>query len=502
MNQQNVRYEWNETPWRKLEKSSFKLQKRIYRASKCNNIKKMHNLQRLLLKSTSARMLAVRKVTQDNRGKKTAGIDGKANLNQKERLQLAHSLDIREKAKPSRRVWIPKPSKPLEQRPLGIPTIADRAKQTLVKMAIEPEWEAKFEPNTYGFRPGRSCQDAIEAIFIALGRKTAYILDADISSCFDNIDHNALLEKLNTTPTLKKIIKGWLRAGVMEDRKFEPTKCGTIQGGTISPLLANVALHGLGQHIKEKLKEELFQFAKMKYGHLSYKNAQKTISIIAYADDFVILHESEEVVLKAKVLAGKWLKTIGLKLNLSKTKIKHTLKSLNIEKPGFDFLGFTIRHYPRKRHKRPYKLIINPSCKSVKQHTLDIKQRLKRMLGITQEAVIRHLNPVIGGWCRYYNSVVSSKIFKSLDNIMFNKLWKWALFRHNNKGKFWIKDKYFKRYKNDNWRFMSNNGMYLINHGDHAIKRHIKVLQDKSPYDGDWLYWGKRLSRISRKSPK
>ncbi|WCR59747.1 MAG: Group II intron-encoded protein LtrA [Wolbachia endosymbiont of Ctenocephalides felis wCfeF] len=235
MNQQNVRYEWNETPWRKLEKSSFKLQKRIYRASKCNNIKKMHNLQRLLLKSTSAIMLAVRKVTQDNRGKKTAGIDGKANLNQKERLQLAHSLDIREKAKPSKRVWIPKPSKPLEQRPLGIPTIADRAKQTLVKMVIEPEWEAKFEPNTYGFRPGRSCQDAIEAIFIALGRKTAYILDADISNCFDSIDHNALLEKLNTTPTLKKIIKGWLRAGVMEDRKFEPTKCGTIQGGTITP---------------------------------------------------------------------------------------------------------------------------------------------------------------------------------------------------------------------------------------------------------------------------
>lgn len=284
MDQQKVRYEWNEIPWRKLEKSSFKLQKRIYQASKCNDIRKAHNLQRLLLKSTSARMLAVRRITQDNRGKKTSGIDGKASLNQKERLQLAHSLNIRKKAKPSRRVWIPKSGK-TEKRPLGIPTIADRAKQTLVKMVLEPEWEAKFEPNTYGFRLGRSCQDVRAALFIALGRKTAFILDADISGCFDNIDHNALLEKLNTTPTLKKIIKGWLRAGVMEDRKFKSTKYGTIQGGTISPLLACVALYGLEQNIKEKLKEELFQYAKKKYGSISYKSAQKTISIITYADD-------------------------------------------------------------------------------------------------------------------------------------------------------------------------------------------------------------------------
>ncbi|WP_353283643.1 reverse transcriptase N-terminal domain-containing protein [Wolbachia endosymbiont (group A) of Pogonocherus hispidulus] len=250
MDQQKVRYEWNEIPWRKLEKFSFKLQKRIYRASKCNDIKKMHNLQRLLLKSTSGKMLAVRKITQDNRGKKTAGVDGKASLNQKERLQLAYSLDIREEAKPSKRVWIPKPGK-TEKRPLGIPTITDRAKQTLVKMVIEPEWEAKFEQNTYGFRPGRSCHDAIGAIFSALKQKTAYCLDADISGCFDNIKHYALLEKLNTTPTLRSIIKGWLKAGVVENRTLQPTRSGTIQGGTISPLLACIALHGLEQYIKE-----------------------------------------------------------------------------------------------------------------------------------------------------------------------------------------------------------------------------------------------------------
>ncbi len=343
MNRQKVRYEWNEIPWRKLEKSSFKLQKRIYRASKCKDIKKMHNLQRLLLKSTSARMLAVRRVTQDNRGKKTAGIDGKANLNQKERLQVAYSLDIRKKAKPSRRVWIPKPGRPSEYRPLGIPTISCRAKQTLVKMTLEPEWEAKFEPNVYGFRPGRSCHDAIEAIFQTLIKKTAFVLDADISGCFDNINHHALLEKLNTTPTLKRIIKGWLRAGVMENRIFYPTRCGTIQGGTISPLLACIALNGLEQYIKAELSDELFQYRKRKYSTVSQQWTRQSLSVIFYADDFIVLHESEEIILKAKDLIEKWLKTVGLELKPSKTKISHTLRSINGQRPGFDFLGFTIR---------------------------------------------------------------------------------------------------------------------------------------------------------------
>lgn len=222
-------------------------------------------------------------------------------------------------------------------------------------MALEPEWEAKLEPNTYGFRPGRSCHDAIEAIFIALGQKTAFILDADISGCFDNIDHNALLEKLNTTPTLKRIIKGWLKAGIIEDRKFSPTKRGTIQGGIISPLLACVALYGLEQNIKEELKEELFQYAKKKYGRASRKQAQNSVSVITYADDFVVLHESEELVMKAKVLIEKWLKPVGLELKSSKTRIVHTLKSLNGGKPGFDFLGFSIRHYQTRQNKRGYK---------------------------------------------------------------------------------------------------------------------------------------------------
>ncbi|BET35044.1 MULTISPECIES: reverse transcriptase domain-containing protein [Wolbachia] len=499
IDQQFVRYEWNTIPWRKVEKFVFKLQKRIYQAAICNDKKKVHKLQRLLLNSISAKLLAVRKVTQDNRGKKTAGIDGKANLNHKERLQLAYSLNVREKAKPSKRVWIPKPGKPIEYRPLGILTISDRAKETLMKMALEPEWEVGFEPNMYGFRPGRSCHDAIEAIFNSLNWKTAYCLDADISGCFDNINQNALLEKLNTTPTFRRIIKGWLRAGVMENRKFESTKRGTIQGGTISPLLACVALNGLEQYIKETLWSELLQYRKMKCGVASSREAKSSLSVIFYADDFIIIHESKEIILKAKMIVEEWLKTIGLELKPSKTKISHTQ---NGEKPGFNFLGFSIRHYSTKNNKRGYKLLVKPSRESRKQHTLTIKHKIRGLRGSTQETVIRQLNPITRGWSKYYSSVVSNKTFRFIDSVMFRNIWKWAVYRHPTKGKYWIKNKYFKKYKNDNWRFMTNNKVLLIKHGDHAIKRHVKVKGTKSPYDGDWVYWGNRLRKIPDKLPR
>jgi len=346
IDQQIVRYEWNTIPWWKLEKFVFKLQKRIYQASKCNYIKKVHKLQRLLLNSISAKLITVKKVTQKNKGKRTAGIDGKASLNPKERLELAYSLDIRQKAKPVRRIWIPKVGKTDEKRPLGIPTITDRTKETLMKMALEPEWEAKFEPNTYGFRIGRSCHDAISAIFNALNKKTAYVLDADISACFDNINQKILLKKLNTTPTFRKLIKNWLKAGIIENRKFETTESGIIQGAAISPLLACIALYGLESHVKKELSDELFKYANItrQYGVLRL-HATKNISIIFYADDFVIIHESKKIILKAKNLVEKWLKTIGLELKSSKTRITHTL---NDKKPGFNFLGFSIRHYSVK----------------------------------------------------------------------------------------------------------------------------------------------------------
>ena len=195
--------EWKNLPWKHIEKRVFKLQKRIYRAAKRGDVKVVRKLQKTLMQSWSARCLAVRQVTQDNKGKKTAGVDGKKSLSPKQRLTLVKNLRLTGKSKPTRRIWIPKPGKD-EKRPLGIPAIHDRALQALVKLALEPEWESKFEPNSYGFRPGRSCHDAVGQIYLSINKQPKYVLDADISQCFDKINHKALLEKLNTFPTLRR----------------------------------------------------------------------------------------------------------------------------------------------------------------------------------------------------------------------------------------------------------------------------------------------------------
>ena len=223
MNTAKPMYEWGQIPWRKLEIIVFKLQKRIYRASVRGDVKTVHRLQRLLMKSRAAKLLATRRVTQDNRGRKTAGIDGVKNLTPKMRLQLASRLTLPKKAQALRRVWIPKPGK-TQKRPLGIPTLEDRAMQALAKLALEPEWEAQFEGHSYGFRPGRSTHDAVKYLFLSLHKQDKYVLDADISKCFDCINHDKLLEKLKTFPLLRRAVKAWLNAGVMEGDKLFPVE--------------------------------------------------------------------------------------------------------------------------------------------------------------------------------------------------------------------------------------------------------------------------------------
>jgi RNA-directed DNA polymerase len=257
MNTAKPMYEWNQIPWRKLERIVFKLQKRIYQASQRGDVKTVHRLQKLLMNSWAAKCIAVRRVTQDNQGKKTAGVDGNKSLTPKARLNLVGTLKITGKSSPSRRVWIPKPGK-LEKRPLGIPTIHDRALQTLVKMVLEPEWEAKFEPNSYGFRPGRSTHDAVEAIFGHLRMKPKFILDADISQCFDKIDHQKLLDKLQTTPTLRRQVKAWLKSGVIDNNIFQKTIEGTPQGGQ-SPLYWLILPYMAWKNILKPLQKQLPQ---------------------------------------------------------------------------------------------------------------------------------------------------------------------------------------------------------------------------------------------------
>jgi RNA-directed DNA polymerase len=338
-------YGWSDINWRKLERGVHKLQKRIFQASNRGNVKLVRRLQKLLISSRSARLLAVRRVTQDNQGKKTAGVDGVKSLTPKQRLILVDKIKLGTRAKPTRRVWIPKLGTS-EERPLGIPTMNDRALQALVKLVLEPEWEARFEPNSYGFRPGRSCHDAIGAIFSAITLKSKYVLDADISKCFDRINHTKLLSKLNTFPTLRKQIRAWLKAGVMDGKKLFPTDEGTPQGGVISPLLANIALHGLEELIMGLApKFDMTRTENTKY-QLSITNKRKSISLIRYADDFVVLHEDIDVINRCKVIIEEWLIDIGLELKSSKTRIAHTLNTYTDETPGFDFLGFNIRQFP------------------------------------------------------------------------------------------------------------------------------------------------------------
>ena len=232
---QRHRYEWNAIPWRELEVRVFKLQRRIYQATTRGETQKARRLQKLLAASWSAKSLAVRRVTQENTGKKTAGVDGVQSLTPPQRLRLISAMDLHAPAKPVRRIWIPKPGK-LEERPLGIPVMHDRATQALVKLALEPEWEARFEPNSFGFRPGRSCQDAIEHIFDVISKQPRYVLDADIASCFDKIEQAALLEKMATSPFFARPIRQWLKAGVVDQETFMPTQEGTPQGGVLTLL--------------------------------------------------------------------------------------------------------------------------------------------------------------------------------------------------------------------------------------------------------------------------
>ena len=326
--------EWNKVDWKQSQKAVFKLQKRIYQASISGNIKQLRRLQKTLLRSWSAKLLATRQVTQDNTGKNTAGVDGIKSITPKDRMSLAKNLNLKSQPLPARRIYIPKPGKD-EKRPLSIPAMKDRALQALVKLALEPEWEAKFEPNSYGFRPGRSAHDAIEAIFTSISHKAKYVLDADISKCFDRINHDYLIKKLNTSPTLTKLVKSWLKAGWIFEGIWEESTEGTPQGGVISPLLANVALHGM--------EKRLDRFAESWKGKKA--NNKKSLTFIRYADDFVIFHHDINAILEAKEIISDWLKEVGLEISEKKTSIRHTLLPYEDKEAGFDFLGFNVRQY-------------------------------------------------------------------------------------------------------------------------------------------------------------
>ena len=468
---------WNDIDWFRDNRIVRDLRQRIFRASRQGNRRKVRSLQRLMLKCQANRELSIRKVTQINAGRCTLGIDKVTIKTPAARTALMEELSSYEpwKAQPVRRVFIPKANG--KQRPLGIPTIRDRCMQAIVKNALEPEWEAQLEPCSYGFRPGRSCHDAIQRIHQTAKPNTRkhWVVDADITGAFDNIRHETIHRALRGFPA-KRLINAWLKAGVMEKAHFEPTETGTPQGGIISPLLLNIALHGM-----EAALGITYAYHKDKQ---QWNNTGKR-ALIRYADDFVIFTETKEDAITAKQDVSQWLQERGLTLSDEKTKICHMTE-------GFDFLGFTIRHYPVSNTRTGFKMLTTPSKASVTSFKRRLRAEWKALVGHNAESVIQRLTPILRGWANYFRCGVSSEVFHHIDNFMYERIYHWCKRTHPSKPWHWIQDTYFRTREQDQWVFGTETST-LLKVRNTPIIRHCLVYHDSSPDDGTLKeYWEER----------
>jgi RNA-directed DNA polymerase len=478
--------DWDAINWQVHEGNVRRLRQRIFKAAREQDWARLRSLQKMMLRSWSNTLVSVRQVTQRDAGRRTPGIDGQVALSSKARAEMAvwvHQTVSSWQPVPVRRVYVPKAHG--KRRPLGIPVLADRCHQARVRHALEPEWEARFEPRSYGFRPGRGCADAIAALFTTLKGKSkrVWIVDADLSAAFDRIDHSRLLAALGSFPARDRIA-GWLKAGVIEDGAFTPTEEGTPQGGVISPLMLNVALHGL---------EEA---AGVRY-QASGRHAGDTVPgcpvVIRYADDLVACCHSRQQAEQVQAQLAAWLAPRGLVFNQDKTKIVPLTE-------GFDFLGVNVRRY------RNGKLLIKPSTAAVRRLRSRLAAEMRALRGSNAAAVLAVLNPIIRGWAAYYRGVVSSKIFGELDDYVWKLTWRWAKRTHCGKPKRWVAHRYFGRFdkfRNDRWVFGNRAGAdergsipHLVKFAWTPIVRHQMVTGTASPDDPDLAdYWATRRQR-------
>jgi RNA-directed DNA polymerase len=478
---------WNSIDWNQCHENVRKLQARIVKATKEGRWGKVKALQRLLTTAFSGKALAVKRVTS-NKGRNTPGVDGE--IWSSSEAKSKGMLSLRRRGyhpAPLRRIYIPKSNG--KRRPLGIPTLHDRAMQALYLLALDPVSEETADLNSYGFRPRRSTADAIEQCFKVLAQtnRAQWVLEGDIRGCFDNISHDWLMTNI---PMDKVILRKWLNAGYMESKAWFATHEGTPQGGIISPVLANMTLDGLESLLVKQFPRELKRGGKRHY---------LKVNMVRYADDFIITGLSREL-LEQEVLplVVAFMNERGLELSPEKTVITHIDQ-------GFDFLGQNVRKYNGK-------LLIKPSQKNVKAFLLKVRSLIKKHRMAPQQRVLEILNPVIRGWANYHRHVVSKETFSKADHQIWRALWNWARFRHPNKGRRWILKRYFHTVKSRSWVFgvalseeeaeiKERARTNLIDASALTIRRHRKIESQANPYDPNWSgYFEERLRSKMRQT--
>jgi RNA-directed DNA polymerase len=474
---------WESTDWRHHEEQVRRLRGRIFKAAREGDLASARSLQKLMLRSWSNTLVSVRQVTQRNTGRRTAGIDGLVALTSRARAEMAvhvHATIGSHQPLPVRRVHIPKAGDKTKTRPLGIPVLADRCHQARVRNALEPEWEARFEPRSYGFRPGRGCHDAIESLYNTLKGKAkrVWILDADLAGAFDKISHEHLLSMLGGFPA-RDMIAGWLKAGVFEAGKgFAPTEEGTPQGGVISPLLLNIALHGLEEAAGVRYRTGIHA-GDVKDG---------CPALTRYADDFAVCCHTREQAEQVQARLATWLEPRGLAFNEAKTQIVHL-------SGGFSFLGFDLRRYPSG------KLLTKPGAKAIKRFRERLAKEFRALRGANVLAALAKIVPIVRGWVAYYQTGVSSRVLSALTAYLWKLTYKWACWSHPNKPRSWIVDRYyrkFNKFRNDRWVFGDRvTGAYLPKPAWTAIVRHTLVKGGASPDDPALTgYWAQRRTKV------